>query len=294
MSPQVIEALTRRFGAIVPAGAGAWSTAFRFTRRGESLVVRVGPHHNDFEIDREMGAYASTILPIPTVLELDRLESPHDEFWVCVSTFAPGRPLEASSPAQWVALVPGIADLLEAMRQIAPPTAVPSWPEVLFDDHDDEDDDRLDGWRAQLDALPAAARAHRRLIDRLAELCEQPEVATVPPTLLHRDLVNRNVHVVGDSITGVFDWGCRLWGDHLYDVAWLEFWNPWFPSLDATLVRHELERRWGHPADPLRLEVCALHIAAGHLVYNAVIGDRRAGDELLAHIERLGLLDDPT
>lgn len=291
VSPQVIEALTRRFGAIIPIGAGAWSTAFRFSRRGQPLVVRVGPHHGDFEIDAEMAAFSSPDLPIPAVLELERLEPPHDELWVCVSTFAPGRPLEHSSPTDWAALVPRIADLLDAMRRIEPTTSAPSWPSVLMDQHDDDDDGRLDGWRDSLGSLPESAEAHARLMRRLGQLCERPEIATVRPTLLHRDLVNRNVHTVGDSITGVFDWGCRLWGDHLYDLAWLEFWNPWFPSLDTSLVRQELERRWGHPADPVRLEACTIHIAAGHLVYNAVIGDRAAGTELLAHIERLGLLD---
>ncbi len=291
MSPQVIEALTRRFGALVPIGAGAWSTAFRFSRRGESLVVRVGPHHEDFEIDAEMAAHASAALPIPNVLEVDRLDPPHEDLWVCVSTYAPGRPLERAEPSEWAALVPRVADMLEAMREIEPPVAAPapSWPEVLFDRHDD--DGRLDGWREHLDALPDAARAHAVLVERLAELCEQPEVAGVRPTLLHRDLVNRNVHTVGSTITGVFDWGCRLWGDHLYDLAWFELWAPWFPALDVSLLRRELERRWGHRADPVRLEACAVHIAAGHLVYNATIGNRPEGDRLLAHIDALGMLE---
>jgi hygromycin-B 4-O-kinase len=96
----------------------------------------------------------------------------------------------------------------------------------------------------------------------------------VPRSLLHCDLINRNVLVDGDRITGVVDWGCSLYGDHLYDLAWFDFWSPWYPELDMRLLRAELDRRWREagyaPKDSARrLLACHLHIALDHLAYNA-------------------------
>jgi hygromycin-B 4-O-kinase len=98
---------------------------------------------------------------------------------------------------------------------------------------------------------------------------------------VHCDLVNRNVLVSQDSIAGVFDWGCSLYGDHLYDLAWLEFWAPWYPKLSIHYLRLEMERRWREggyaPEDKeVRLMACYLHIGLSHLAYNAHLGDLAA------------------
>ncbi len=127
---------------------------------------------------------------------------------------------------------------------------------------------------------------------RLTERCRPTgqNVAEVEPTLLHCDLINRNVHVQGTSITGVFDWGCRRWGDHLYDLAWFEFWAPWYPELDTRLLWDATAERWGETPDPDRVEACLAHIAADHLVYNAIIGEPAGGLEIINRANALALL----
>jgi hygromycin-B 4-O-kinase len=101
---------------------------------------------------------------------------------------------------------------------------------------------------------------------------------SVPRCLVHCDLINRNVLVNDDTIAGVFDWGCSLYGDHLYDLAWFEFWAPWYPRLNMQYLRSEIERRWREvgytPEDKeVRLIACYLHIGLDHLAYNAHLGD---------------------
>lgn len=288
VSEAVVELLAARFGPLTYAGSGAWSTAFKFSRRGNDFVVRVGAHVSDFKVDAKMAAYSSADLPIPMVIELDQLHAPHDHLFICVSTFAAGQPLEQCNPTEWDELVPVVADLLEAMRAVSVPTAsVPRrWPQTLL--APSEGDGRLAGWQERLDHRPKQKAAHRRAIERLEELCRLPHVAGVAPTLLHCDLINGNVHIDGGAITGVFDWGCRRWGDHLYDLAWFEFWDPWMANLDAGLLQRELANRWGQTPDPDRFATCLLHIGADHLVYNAVNGDPDGG---LALVERLATLN---
>jgi hypothetical protein len=251
-------------------------------------VVRVGEHVSDFEVDAEMSEYSSSALPIPIVSELDRLEPPHDQLFICVSTFAPGRPLEEVSPDQWAGLVPAVADLLEAMRSVKGPPSL-AWPQTLLAAPIDEDG-RLQGWQSELARRPLQQAGYEQAMDRLGELSALPHVADVEATLLHCDLVNRNVHIDDGVITGVFDWGCRRWGDHLYDLAWFDFWSPWIPNLDVELLRSELIGRWGEAPDPDRYAACLLHIGADHLVYNAVIGDPEAGRAVLDRLTALQLL----
>ena len=39
--------------------------------------------------------------------------------------------------------------------------------------------------------------------------------------VIHGDLANRNVLINGATLTAVIDWGNAMYGDHLYDAAWL-------------------------------------------------------------------------
>ena len=101
---------------------------------------------------------------------------------------------------------------------------------------------------------------------------------SMPRSLIHADLINRNVLVDSGAITGVFDWGCSVYGDHLYDLAWFEFWSSWYPDLDMGLLWTTLRRRWqtvGYVPSNMeaRLAACYLHIGLDHLAYNAYLGN---------------------
>ncbi len=162
------------------------------------------------------------------------------------------------------------------------------WFGHLLSVGDDTPDRRTHGWRARLAAFLQADAVFTWGFDRLKQLVDDG----VPRCLIHGDLINRNVLVSESSITGVFDWGCACYGDHLYDLAWFEFWAPWFPSLTIDLLRSELERRWHavgyvpHQMDE-RLMACYLHIGLDHLAYNAYLGDISA---LAATAERMQAL----
>src|SRR6185436_6439031 len=90
--------------------------------------------------------------------------------------------------------------------------------------------------------------------------------------------INRNVLVSGDKISGIFDWGCSMYGDHLYELAWFEFLAPWYTELNLAYLESELEQRWREadyiPANKKnRMMSCRLHIGLDHLAYNAFTGN---------------------
>jgi hygromycin-B 4-O-kinase len=95
--------------------------------------------------------------------------------------------------------------------------------------------------------------------------------------LVHADLLNYNVFVAGERISGVIDWGCALYGDYLYDLAWLCFWAPWYPAmqgidfLDAA-HRHYAALGLAVPYLAERVRCYAVHIGLDSQAYNAFRG----------------------
>ena len=104
----------------------------------------------------------------------------------------------------------------------------PSWRAFLLEVDKDHPHRRTFGWRRTLDAHPDRARLFDNefaRLHRLVDACHEER------RLVHADLINDNVFVEGGAVSGVFDWGCSLYGDSLYDDAWLAFWAPWHPAL---------------------------------------------------------------
>jgi hygromycin-B 4-O-kinase len=302
ISPETAQAfLAEQFDRAVtevePVGAGAWSRAFAFRRGDEELVARFGRHVDDFEKDRLAYAFRGPGLPVPAVLAI----GPAFDGYYAVSTRVRGAVLEALEPAAWRAAVPSLVAALEALRLAdlagtsgyggwdgAGRAAHESWPAFLLAVGDDAPDRRTHGWRARLASAPAAEATFTWGLELLRGLAD----AAAPRSLIHADLINRNVLVEGDRISGVFDWGCAAYGDHLYDLAWFEFWAPWHPNLNVALLRSALERRWreaGYAPQNLaaRLAACHLHIGLDHLAYNAFRGD---WETLAATAERMRAL----
>lgn len=264
-------------------GEGAWSRCFGFRRGDEDLVIRFGNHLDDFEKDQRAYAYHTPHLPIPHVLEIGQAFGGY----YAISSRVYGVPLESLNASQWADIVPSLVDMLEALRttDLSAAHGFGGWGsdgnagQVNWSGHilavgSDAAHDRLHGWRERLAASPEGMDA----FEWGCELLEDVITDEIPRSLVHCDLINRNVLVSGKQISGVFDWGCSLYGDHLYDLAWFEFWAPWCPALDIPLLRSELEKRWettGYvPKNKARrLAACYLHIGIDHLIYNAYLGD---------------------
>ena len=266
-------------------GEGAWSRCFGFRRGDEELVIRFGNYVDDFRKDQLASAYATPDLPIPEVLAVGQAF----DCYFAISRRAHGVPLESLSSAKWLAVVPSVVSALEAMRttDLSATSGFGGWgavgqaPRASWSSHllsvgEDTPNHRTHGWRERLSASPSGDAAFTWGFELLRNVAND----SVPRCLVHCDLINRNVLVlVGDDrISAVFDWGCSLYGDHLYDLAWFEFWAPWLPQLNMRHLKSEVERRWrdvGYaPEDKeSRLMACYLHIGLDHLAYNAYLGD---------------------
>jgi len=268
---------------IVPLGEGAWSQCFGFMCDSRDLVIRFGKYVSDFQKDQVAHQYANSDLPIPEVIEIGAALGGY----YAISTRVFGVPLESVPAEQWLSLVPAVVAALEAMRMAdlsategfggwdaAGYAAHSSWRSRLLEVAEDRLDQRGYSWRDKL----ATSAEGKATFDWGLDLLKQVADDAVPRSLLHCDLTNRNVSVKADRITGVFDWGCSVYGDHLYDLARFEFWSPWHLQLDMEALRTAIEQRWVEqrysPDNKVsRLKACYLHIGLEHLAYHAQLGN---------------------
>lgn len=293
---QVLQQHLRRcVGDVEFVGAGEWSRCFGFTVDGRGLVARFGPHVDDFEKDRRAGLLAGPALPVPEVLFVGDAPGGH----VAISTRGYGEPLETLPRSGWEAVLPSLFATLDAARSIdlssnsgSGPWGAdgvgshPTWRDCLLAVGDDPPEGRTPGWRRRLGDSFVGDRTFRAGLARLEELVE---ACPDERHLVHADLLHGNVLVRGGRIDAVFDWGCSLYGDHLYDLAGLHFWSAWYPYLAAVDVRGAAVDHFesiGLDVTDLeaRLLACELHIGLGGLAYSAYSGHDSLGwiDDRLA------------
>ena len=265
-------------------GAGVWSKAFAFRRADRDYVIRFGAHREDFAKDRLAARYACPALPIPRVVEMGEA----DGGYYAISERVFGEYIDDVDEAQMRALLPALFAALDAARlaDLSGTTgygawnadgnaSFQSWRAALLDVANDRPVDRIHGWRKRLAASPVGIGPFEE-----AYACLQALADTAPEArhLIHSDLLHFNVLVEADRITGVLDWGCGMAGDFLYDLAWLCFWQPWYPAWQRIDFRDEARRHYASiglevPDFDERLRCCQIHIGLAGQAYQAYAGD---------------------
>ncbi len=264
-------------------GRGEWSICFAFRQAGAEKVIRFGNHLEDFEKDRLAGSYGCRKLAVPVVSEIGDAYGGH--YAIAQRIF--GTPMNSLSSEGWRAILPELFAVLDQARGVDlsattgfgvwdPHGDAPhgSWREFLVSAGDDARGRRTDGWRKRLRESPTGAGPFLeslRLLELLAAGC--PEIRN----LVHADLLQDNVLVDHGTITGFLDWGCSLYGDFLYDHAWLAFWAPWFSDTRGIDFVAETTKHFdslGLATDDIekRIHCYQIHIGLDAQAWNAFAG----------------------
>ncbi len=281
-----------RASAVTPLEGGEWSRVFGFALDGRDMAAKFGAHPDDFAKDARMAAHSSAALPIPAVY--DGGPGPGGVF--AVSRRAHGEFLDRLGEAGMRVILPALLAALQAARGIQVPgpdgglpaasetgygiwradgtAPYPTWRDALLDAITDQPGRRTHGWRRALASSPTGPGPFDDAAEALRELLPR---GTQPCQLIHGDLLYRNVLVQGPIITAVLDWGNSMYGDGLYDLAWLLYWWPWFPAWRRINIRaiimDYLEATGGWPDDTAgRLRCYQIHIGLDAQAYNAFTG----------------------
>ena len=149
-----------------------------------------------------------------------------------------------------------------------------SWRDALLDIVHDRPGGRTHGWRRALAGSPTGAGPFDDAAGALRGLAPS---GPQPRQLIHSDLLYRNVFVQGAAVTAVLDWGNSMYGDGLYDLAWLLYWWSWFPAwreIDIdVIIRDHLAAAGEWRGDTgARLRCYQIHIGLDSQAYNAFTG----------------------
>lgn len=275
--------------------SGAWSSALAFSTSTGSYVLRFAQTADDFESDLNAYRFCGNRIPVPEVHAIGQV---HDHWW-CLSDLIPGVHLDDLSPEDFEATVPSIADLLIGMREIDSSTSTgyggwdtngngrfSSFAEQILDVAVDKPDERGGGWSTFLADHPYELDVFNRGLLEIEHLCQYlPETRQ----LIHMDTINYNVNVVGHQISGIYDWGCAMWGDATYDLAWFRFWDPWYPERTHLHIPDRLDQLVGLQGDHTveRMRCYLLHIGIGHIRYNAFLGDAKGMNDVAVETAKL-------
>ncbi len=286
-----VEAATRflvaRFQAdptsVSPLAAGAWSAPFAFRAAGRDLVARFSPLDGDFRKDAAAARFASAALPVPPVVEIGEAFGG----FFAITERRSGTYLEVATAPEARRLVPGVLAMLDAIRNadvwattgygswgVDEVGAYATWREALLAIGVDRPSLRIHGWSEAIRRWPQAAAAFREAMAALELIADD---TTASRNLIHSDLLHGNVLVAGEAVTAVLDWGSALYGDFLFDLAWLWFWGRWSPAwadLDwlAEATRHYASIGLDVPDFVRRVRACALYIGLDGMTYQAWTG----------------------
>jgi hygromycin-B 4-O-kinase len=168
--------------------------------------------------------------------------------------------MECSPTERW-ALLPQLLDTLEALGEADTSAS------AGYGGWDDDGNGHYESWQACLtDMIENHDEGYyanwHRFFERMVRLSERcPNVRQ----LVHNDYQFENVMTDGKRISGVIDWGNALYGDPLYDVAWLGFLSihpGWWFDDGVEILR---ERFGNAPEFEARIACYELHIGLDHL-----------------------------
>lgn len=277
--------LVKRFGSeageVAPVGQGEWSKAYFYRRGGSNYVIRFSSHQQDFAKDRLATRHSSPDLPIPLILEVGEAFGGY----YAISERSDGGYFDDLNEPRLRRVLPSFFAALDGARlaDISASTGYgiweadgnaphATWRDALMDVVNDRP--RIHGWRERM-ALSAtgtgpfdeALLVFERLVDHVPNLRD----------LVHSDLLHFNVLVANDRIAAVIDWGESMYGDFLYDIAWLSFWAPWYRAWSgidfaAEAAQHYESIGLAVPHFEARLCCYELHIGLSGQAYCAFAG----------------------
>lgn len=235
--------LEQDVGPVSLVGEGMWSRSFGFSMDGLDLVIRFGPHRDDFEKDRRATTFNLRDVPVPHVFAIG--EAFGGSF--TITERAAGTPLSDLDVAGWRGAIPIVFSALDDIRSLdvseqsgwgewdATGTARQrSWRDHLLSVETDTIGVRLRGWRQRLRDAPGGDAIFRAGFEELSHLTH---ACPDERWLVHGSLMGDNARLQSGRLSAVTGWRTSLYGDFLYDFASIEFWAPTVPALEGVHLR---------------------------------------------------------
>jgi hygromycin-B 4-O-kinase len=259
---------------------GDWSQAYSFVHQHKKYVLRWCHSSETFEKDAFASQLSSETMPVPRVIDTGN----QFDTYFAITEFAEGKFIDKLTAAEVENLLPALFGLFDTLRTVDLTGTSgyggwdkngigsrKSWKDHLLGVKVDDNPDRFTyGWYANLAKSPVGTQVFDQLYPQFESLVQQvPEVRQ----LIHSDLLNYNLLVSDTRISGVIDWQCSLYGDALYDVAWFNFYEPWYPEFAKVQLGQKLMAHFEAASSDAsnlkaRLLCYQMHIGLDSIIYN--------------------------
>lgn len=239
---------------LLPGGES--SRAYAYRQNDQDLVVRFSSTSVAFEKDRIAYRRCRDLgLPLPLILEIGTT----DPESYAISPLLPGVLVQDVDRPTALALVPSLLDALHRIWTVEISTSsgfgewdtteagrYSSWRALVGSTLDNDDGGVLQGWRSAISTGMLNEERYRALhqeLQRYLDFCPEQRC------LLHGDFGFSNALTQGGQLSGILDWGLSLYGDPVYDVAWMNFWAEAMPAghIDWLGALKDYRRRYGLP-----------------------------------------------
>jgi hygromycin-B 4-O-kinase len=217
-----LQALIQDF-AYIAGGEGA--QAFSFSTEQGDFVIRVSKHgRNAFYKDQRAFQKFSAEVPIPEVLEIGMLD---DVYSFVISRKVSGTTLDKISSEKTKELLPQLFKILDSIHSIdvSNTKGYGKWDKSTVAPYESWKGFIIGGIEKK-ESLFETTFLKKELWDTTADRIKELLVYCPDERyLIHGDYGFNNILAESGNITGVIDWAESMYGDFLFDIAWLSFWS---------------------------------------------------------------------
>lgn len=212
-----------------PIKGGEMSRAFSFSSKNNEFIIRVHPKKRGFEKDKyAYKHFNSEKIPIPKTFQIGRLNK---TLYYSITEKVKGKITEHFTKDEIHKLIPQLIKTLDAIHNFDisntngfgewdsnGKASDTNWKNFLLELIERFGSYKNKGRREvslEEDVVNTILARFKQLIDYCPNLRH----------LIHGDYGSDNLLSDNNKITGVIDWELSRYGDFLYDVAWLDFWE---------------------------------------------------------------------
>lgn len=227
----VLDFLKENFDASITniefISGGESSQAFSFHSDKGNFVIRINSNKRSFEKDEyAFNTFASEKIPIPKIVRIGQID---EKYYFAISTLAIGKIINELTEEEYQETFPDLLRVLDEIHaiDISKYSGYGSWDLNRIGKFQSWKDSVLSvneyPTKENLFEVSFLERAVWNKIfthiQELVKFCPEEK------WLVHGDYGHNNAISDGRKITGVLDWAESIYGDFIYDIAWLSFWN---------------------------------------------------------------------
>ena len=206
---------------------GEASQAFSFENSTGNFVIRINASSNGFEKDKyAYNNFQNNSIPIPKIISVGLF---NEQYQYAISEKSEGSVLKDVTDNEYKEILPELFKILTSIHKIdvSNTSGFGSWSVKESAEADTWKEYVLSVQEYATDTLFNNSFLEKDVWDTyFSKIKELVSFCPEERYLLHGDYGSDNVVTNNGNITGVLDWADSKYGDFLFDIAWLNFWNP--------------------------------------------------------------------